>query len=141
MLLSRRSRVCLFWDHMDCSPPGSSVHGILQARTLEWVAIAFSRGASQPRDLHLLHWQADSLLLSHQGSPMLHIHPAVFKIKKPTRTYCIKKWRGTRECYRWDETGHVLIILEANRWIHGDLLHYYFHFSVCLKFSKMKTIF
>ena len=29
---------------MDCSPPGSSVHGILQARTLEWVAISFSRG-------------------------------------------------------------------------------------------------
>ena len=37
-------------DPMDCSPPGSSVHGILQARTLEWVAIPFSRGSSQPRD-------------------------------------------------------------------------------------------
>ena len=35
---------------MDCSPPGSSVHGILQARTLEWVAIPFSKGSSQPRD-------------------------------------------------------------------------------------------
>ena len=35
---------------MDCSPPGSSVHGILQARILEWVAISFSRGSSQPRD-------------------------------------------------------------------------------------------
>ena len=31
---------------MDCSPPGSSVHGILQARILEWVAIPFSRGSS-----------------------------------------------------------------------------------------------
>ena len=31
-------------DPMDCSPPGSSVHGILQARILEWVAISFSRG-------------------------------------------------------------------------------------------------
>ena len=37
-------------DPMDCSPPGSSIHGILQARTLEWVAISFSRGSSQPRD-------------------------------------------------------------------------------------------
>ena len=37
-------------DPMDCSPPGSSVHGILQARILEWVAISFSRGSSQPRD-------------------------------------------------------------------------------------------
>ena len=33
----------------DCSPPGSSVHGILQARTLEWGAISFSRGSSRPR--------------------------------------------------------------------------------------------
>ena len=37
-------------DPMDCSLPGSSVHGIFQARVLEWVAIAFSKGSSQPRD-------------------------------------------------------------------------------------------
>ena len=37
-------------DPVDCSPPGSSIHGILQARILEWVAISFSRGSSQPRD-------------------------------------------------------------------------------------------
>ena len=37
-------------DPMDYSPPGSFVHGILQARILEWVAILFSRGSSQPRD-------------------------------------------------------------------------------------------
>ena len=36
-------------DPMDCSPPGSSVHGILQARTLGWAAISFSRGSSWPR--------------------------------------------------------------------------------------------
>ena len=35
---------------MDCSPPGSSVHGISQARILEWVAISFSRGSFPPRD-------------------------------------------------------------------------------------------
>ena len=35
---------------MDCSPPGSSVHGILQARILEWVTIFFSRGSSWPGD-------------------------------------------------------------------------------------------
>ena len=38
-------------DPMDCSPPGSSVLGISQASILEWVAISFSRGSSQPR-----HW-------------------------------------------------------------------------------------
>ena len=37
-------------DPMDCSLPGSSTRGILQARVLEWVAISFSRRSSQPRD-------------------------------------------------------------------------------------------
>ena len=37
-------------DPMDCSLPGSSVQGILQERILEWVAIFFSRGSSQPRN-------------------------------------------------------------------------------------------
>ena len=37
-------------DPMDCSPPGFSVYGISQARILEWVAISYSRGSSQPRD-------------------------------------------------------------------------------------------
>ena len=37
-------------DPMDCSPPGSSVHGILQARILEWVAMPSSSRSSQPRD-------------------------------------------------------------------------------------------
>ena len=37
-------------DPTDCSLPGSSVHGIFQARVLEWVAISFSRGSSRPRD-------------------------------------------------------------------------------------------
>ena len=65
------STVGLFRNPPDCSPPVFSVHGIFQATILEWVAISFSRGASQPRDqTHvLLYWQADSLLLSHQRSP------------------------------------------------------------------------
>ena len=47
---SRSSRVQLFVTPMDCSPWGSSVHGILQARILEWLAISSSRGSSQFRD-------------------------------------------------------------------------------------------
>ena len=43
------SRVWLC-DPVDCSLPGSPVHGIFQARVLEWVAISFSRASSQPRD-------------------------------------------------------------------------------------------
>ena len=66
---------CLtLWDPMDCSPPGSSVHGISQIRIPEWVAIPFSWGSSliqelNPRFLHLLHWQVDSLPLSHLEGP------------------------------------------------------------------------
>ena len=37
-------------DPMDCSLPGSTIHGIFQARILEWVAISFSRRSSRPRD-------------------------------------------------------------------------------------------
>ena len=45
------AQLCLTLCHpVDCSPPGSSVHGILQARLVEWVAIHFSRGSSRPRD-------------------------------------------------------------------------------------------
>ena len=58
------------YNPMDYSLPGSSVPGAFQARILEWVAISFSRGSFQPRDQTLLHWQADSLPLSHQGSPL-----------------------------------------------------------------------
>ena len=38
---------------MDCSPPGSSAHGILQARILEWVAMPSSKGSSRPRDIYI----------------------------------------------------------------------------------------
>ena len=48
---SEVAQLCLtLCDPMDCSPPGSSVHGIFQAIVLEWVAISFSKGSSQPRD-------------------------------------------------------------------------------------------
>ena len=54
---------------MDCSLPGSSVHGIFQARVLEWVAITFSRESSQPRDRTWVSCIAEILYhLSHQGS-------------------------------------------------------------------------
>ena len=45
------AKLCLtLCNPMDCSPPGSSVHGIFQAGIKEWVAISSSRGSSQPRD-------------------------------------------------------------------------------------------
>ena len=58
-------------DPMDCSLPGSSIHGILQARLLEWVAISFSRGSSQPRNKTWVSCISGKFFyhLSHQGSP------------------------------------------------------------------------
>ena len=68
-------------DPVDCSPPGSSVPGVLQARMLQWVAMPSSRGSSWLRDqthisyicyiglLHLLYWQTISLPLAPPGKP------------------------------------------------------------------------
>ena len=64
-------------DPINCSPPGSSVHGISQARILEWVAISFSRGFSCPRDqtqVSTSAFQADYLPLSHLSSPLQWLH-------------------------------------------------------------------
>ena len=66
----------------DYSPPGSSVHRISRARILEWVAISFPTEGLKPG---LLHWQVDSLLLSHQGSGDSE---AEFNVQKPEGNVC-----------------------------------------------------
>ena len=64
-------------EPMDCSPPSSSVHGIFHARILEWVAIPYPRGSSQPGDQtcisRLLHWQEGSLPLAPPGKRSLSV--------------------------------------------------------------------
>ena len=72
---------------MACSPSGSSVHGILQARRLGWVAIPFSRGSrlrDQSHDSCLLHWRAGSLPLVPPGKPSIKsfIKTYFFHLKK-----------------------------------------------------------
>ena len=61
---------------MDYSLSFSSVHGILQARILERVAMPSSRGSSWPRNLHLflLHWQVSSLPLEAPGKPQIQVY-------------------------------------------------------------------
>ena len=81
-------------DPMDCNLPGSSVHGISQARILECVATSHSRGSSQPRDLtcissnphllHLLHRQVDSLPLASPGKPKSHHSINVWSMNEDT---------------------------------------------------------
>ena len=73
------SQLCLtLRDPMDCnSPPGSSVHGLLQGRILEWVAISFSegRGSSQsPIEPGSPALQMDSFLSESPGEPCTHLN-------------------------------------------------------------------
>ena len=61
-------------DPVDCSPPGSSVHGILKARILEWVAIPFSRRCSWPRDrTRVSHIGGTFFVTEPPGKPKGHV--------------------------------------------------------------------
>ena len=74
---------------IDCSSPDSSVHGILQVRILEWVAISFSRGPSQPwiscccLVAQLCPTLCDPMDFSTPGFPVLHYLPEVAQIHVP----------------------------------------------------------
>ena len=83
-------------DPMDCSPPGSSVRGILQARILEWVATPSSRGSSPPRDrTHVSGiaggfstvWVTRKVILS-----LKRLKPAHLCNFSETFTYCFSYW-------------------------------------------------
>ena len=71
-------------DPVDSSLPGSSVHGVLQAKILEWVAVSFSTGLLDERLnlrlLHLLHWQAGSLPPGPPGKPSFLLN--IFSVLK-----------------------------------------------------------
>ena len=76
-VLVGQSRPTLF-DPTDCSPPGSSVHGIPQARILEWVAMPFSR--TQESNLGILHCRQILYCLNRQGSPFQPLND-ILKLK------------------------------------------------------------
>ena len=72
------SHVWLLCNPMDCSPPDSSIRGIFSARMLEWVAISYSRGSSQPGDQSLISCiscRRFLCYLCYLGSPMLNTFP------------------------------------------------------------------
>ena len=70
------------WGPMDCSLPGSSLHGILQARVLEWVAIFLLQGIfpTQGSSPGLPHCRRILYCLSHQGSPVIDMYDPIFLI-------------------------------------------------------------
>ena len=84
------------WDPIDSSPPSSSVHGISQARTLEWVVISSSRGSSRPRD------RAHVSGVSCTGRWALY-HHATWEAHSPTDHLLIIKV-GTRMYQQWHKS-------------------------------------
>ena len=64
------AQLCAFCDSMDWSPSGSSIHGILHARILEWIVIPFSKGSSRSWDwTQVCALQANSLASEPPGKP------------------------------------------------------------------------
>ena len=93
-------------DPMECSPPDSSVHGILQARIVEWVAISFSRGSSWPKvwthascgtDRFFTVWATRKALKVYQCKIKYKFKTHIFYIYFKTKTYRTfelgNKWR------------------------------------------------
>ena len=118
-------------DIMDCSPPGFSVHGILQARILEWVAISFSRRSSWPRDqTHvscigrqiLYHWATREALV--------HLKYTHFYRKKIWR---IKKKEMGGDGSSWDSVKANLITKKGEMW-RGIRNVNVSQISLCIKF-------
>ena len=133
-------------DPMDCSPPGSSVHGILQARILEWITMPSSRGSSWPRDrthvlLHLLHWQAGSLPLA---PPFLLLFRVVLLCKQCPyfRIMWHQSWPpNPQKAYFW-KRGPILWVMHTFRLAYFKFHRYKMDLSLkCLTFLWLSTRF
>ena len=86
---------------MDCSPPGSSLHGISQARILEWVVTTFSRGSSWPRDWTRISWIAGKFFIAEPpGKPIWSLQHDLcdnkLGIQMKTEPYC-RTWSFPRK--------------------------------------------
>ena len=131
LCLAAQSRPTLC-DPMDCSPPGSSVHGILQARILEWAAMPSSRGSSQPRNqTHVSHITGDSL--SHEGSPGI-LGWVAYPFSRETSW--LKNWTGVscivgRFFYQLSYPGSPLFTY-VYECIHWRVYVYIFIYNICV---------
>ena len=100
-------------DPVDCNPPGSSVHGILQARILEWVAIPFSRGSSQPRDPTRVS------LVSCIGRPILYdcaiLEAPPHSYQGSNRRYCLDRKGGGYPFWGGSWSNSVAVISWINK--------------------------
>ena len=109
------SQLCLrLYDNLDYSPPGSSVHGALQARVPQWVAIPFSRGSSWLRDGTQVSCLAGRFHHpSHQGSPFHSILQSFSNIGGNIKIYiypCNKSysWQSCSTCWIRENAEHLM---------------------------------
>ena len=105
-------------DPMNCNPPGSSLHGILQARILEWIAMPSSRGSSGPRDQtwvsSLQHWQVGSLLLAPHGKSTQMLYSS-FNCSGPEDYLDILQWVNEWMIKQIVEEPYCGILLSKNK--------------------------
>ena len=91
-------------DPMDCSQPGSSVPGILQARILEWVAMLSSRGSSQHRDrTQVSQLQADSLLSEPSAYSGGRLLPGCIL----SASHCLLRWERAEIGSKLSQDGYT----------------------------------
>ena len=105
-------------EPVDCSPPGSSVHRILQARILEWVAFPFSKGSSQPRDqTQVSTLQADSLPAGPPGKPKNTGvgSQSLLQGNLPTQELNQGLLHGRRILYQWSYQGSPVLFETWNK--------------------------
>ena len=97
-------------DPMDCSPPGSSVHGIIQARILEWVAVYFSKECLNYRTIALISHTTKVMLKILQARLQQYVNRELSDVQAGFR-----KGRGTR-----DQIANIRWIIEKAREFHSD---------------------
>ena len=98
-------------DPMDCSPPNSSAHGILQARILEWVAISSCRGSSWPRD------RTSVCYFCIGGQVLYYKHLVAQMVKNPPAIRETRVWsRGWEDPLEKRKTIHSIILAWRIPW-------------------------
>ena len=101
---------------MDCSPPGFSVHGILQARIPEWVVISFSRGSSQPRDRTQVSYTGRQVFYHQATREAPHNHHVVLRVKHPA-SITPHRPRHTGQMRTWSGAGGQTELTPQTDWV------------------------
>ena len=144
------AQLCLtLCDPMDCSPPGSSVHEIFQARILEWVVIPFSRGSSRPRDQTWIacidKWSLYCWAIME--APFKYYLPTILLALYPQKNRILLNswWSQLEEVYRgrgWASPSRLCpqISDSCHHSLGSDSSRRMFHSKGCLKCSSWDSI-